>query len=698
MERMWARLLNRPLSNLQDRSLECATSRSVSDRLDLHSFTGARRDCQCSAGCGVLQPLTEKQIICAALKLKKTEYELRDANIPEDICNDLDPQSVISQAQKTSHIYSSHPLLRVAVFVQLGESTLQTDILECLRAISQVFVKRLDVFISSFFTEDEHKAKMLLKRLMIDNIYVIRVKNKGADVGQFLQQLHRNENKYDLALKIHTKTDMIWRRHTFASMCGTPSKVDAIYNRFRDEKLGMIAPKGTVITPLTETSSVWSHIVSKHFFNFKIMDAFDGSIMNKIKNVASTLGMTPKHNDITLIAGTMFWTVYPAFVEIFSSSWTHFHETLTPAYQRNGKLEHVFERLFATAIKSAGYSIETSIPAIRPLALYFPQYHRLPENDRFWGSGFTEWTLLNQTIGLENIKYPLSVNNGLGYYNLLNKETRKRQVELALYGGVHGFIYYHYWFGSQKVMYRVPELRLQDDFDFPFALSWANEPWSQRWKGGSEDNVLMAQEYGSLVEWRKHIEYLLPFFMHKDYIRVDNRPMFIIYRMGHIGKSKLTEMISYWEGYLKTYGILGLHIVETIGNFYKKEDYAPIVSAGFHFWPQLAGAGLFDLNPDNVASTQDLLTPHKVQYWGGFTGFDRRPRDHSAIPILRNCSTIGKGFSKSFAVMAQKEMPIDNYFFITAFNEWNEQAVLEPDEKSGFCTLDALRGSLGTQL
>merc|ERR1719343_158103 len=125
-------------------------------------------------------------------------------------------------------------------------------------------------------------------------------------------------------------------------------------------------------------------------------------------------------------------------------------------------------------------------PALKPIGIYFPQYHPIPENDKFWGTNFTEWTLL-KPFEAPRIRKPLSVENGgLGYYDLRDVEVRRRQGELARRHGVHGFVYYHYWFSSVeggKVMYKVPELRIQDGHpDTPFMLSWANEEWSRRRK------------------------------------------------------------------------------------------------------------------------------------------------------------------------------------------------------------------------
>jgi hypothetical protein len=211
------------------------------------------------------------------------------------------------------------------------------------------------------------------------------------------------------------------------------------------------------------------------------------------------------------------------------------------------KLEHVFERLFATRVYADGWSLADMMPAPAPVALYFPQYHAIPENDRNWGKGFTEWTLLKPSK-LDGLRKPLSTSKGgLGYYNALDQSTRRAQAALARKHGIHGFCYYHYWFGSYgKVMHKVPEARLADgEPDLPFMLSWANEPWTRLWDGISNrrkpSNTIMAQDYGKEKDWAAHFDYLLQFWKHPQHIRVGERPLFSIYRTDHFPGDALPQ-------------------------------------------------------------------------------------------------------------------------------------------------------------
>ena len=184
---------------------------------------------------------------------------------------------------------------------------------------------------------------------------------------------------------------------------------------------------------------------------------------------------------------------------------------------------------------------------VKPLALYYPQFHEFEENNQFWGKGFTEWDNLNSWKPFfdgHKIRTPV-----WGQYNLLDIEVRRRQSELARSMGIYGFIYYHYWFShaaKNKVMYEVIEKMLQDNQpDMPFSLMWANEPWTKKWDG-LEHHYLIRQEYSDEEIWKKHIKYLIKFFKHKNYIKINNRPLFFMYRCSHL-KNKFSKMMSFFN-------------------------------------------------------------------------------------------------------------------------------------------------------
>ena len=199
---------------------------------------------------------------------------------------------------------------------------------------------------------------------------------------------------------------------------------------------------------------------------------------------------------------------------------------------------------------------------IKVMAFYLPQFHTIPENDEWWGKGFTDWVNVKKGFkyrkGQEQPRIPLNMN----YYDLAKVENIKWQAELVNEYGLHGLCIYHYWFNGKLLLEKPAEMLLKNkDIKLNYCFSWANEPWSRTWSGNNKQ-VLMPQRYGGEEEWKAHFEYLLPFFKDDRYIKEDNCPMFIIYRPLSISCCK--EMMNLWEKLAKNAGFTGMHFVETL--------------------------------------------------------------------------------------------------------------------------------------
>lgn len=168
----------------------------------------------------------------------------------------------------------------------------------------------------------------------------------------------------------------------------------------------------------------------------------------------------------------------------------------------------------------------------RIIAFYLPQYHPIPENDAWWGKGFTEWTNVGKAKPLYRGHYQPRVPADLGYYDLRVPETRQAQADMARSYGVEGFMYWHYWFGGGKRLLERPfnEVLASGEPDFPFALAWANETWKGFAHGLANRNTLIEQRYLGEQDYIDHFHAVLPAFRDRRYITVDGKPLFMVYK------------------------------------------------------------------------------------------------------------------------------------------------------------------------
>lgn len=194
---------------------------------------------------------------------------------------------------------------------------------------------------------------------------------------------------------------------------------------------------------------------------------------------------------------------------------------------------------------------------MRVIAFYLPQFHTIPENDIWWGRGFTEWVNVRNAKPLfKNHLQPVKPLDN-NYYSLLDKETIKWQIKLAKEYDIYGFCFYHYWFSGHKLLEKPMEIFLkEEDINHPYCICWANETWTNAWKSDGNTQILIEQKYGDKKEWKSHFEYLQQFFLDENYIKEDNKPLFVIYRPESI--PCLNEMLDYWDNLAKEIGFDGL--------------------------------------------------------------------------------------------------------------------------------------------
>jgi hypothetical protein len=567
-----------------------------------------------------------------------------------------------------------------------------------------------------------HIVKPSLEALGATNVYVTEIsQNIGMDIKQFIEELQlstRKSKEYKYFLKIHSKSSLGWRQQALESLCGTPAQILTVLHAFGDEKknIGAVVPQGLTVRKSCNVEMLYRPLRTYYkSLEIGVAQSFTPKNVANMQLLYKELfdhTLDPDEDKYACAAGTMFWAKFKDFkVKEWVKVLPWLEQKWTQGYVVDEGIEHAIERLFITIPFLNRVNIAEIIPAPKTLGIYFPQYHRMPENDAIHGEGFTEWTLLKPSP-VEFLAKPLPVSEGgLGYYDLTSVETRRRQGELAKAAGLHGFMYYHYWFAGKSsfkyknpVMGKIPELMLQDgEPNLPFMFSWANEPWTSTWSGG-DGRVFLPQNYGGRGEWTRHFNYLLPFFEHPNYIRVANKPAFAIYRVGLFKKNILGQMLILWRKLARDAGLDGLHIIYTLNNFVHKDKISESKSlkhcdASFQFFPTIAAA----YPVANASSTYNIDTrDDKVQYWGGFTGFSNRVRrrDNESWTRLVPPAEFKDSVHYSFKSMSE-DLPLTsaqvntpNLFFMTAWNEWNEQAQLEPSDKYKFAYLSALKSNL----
>jgi lipopolysaccharide biosynthesis protein len=350
---------------------------------------------------------------------------------------------------------------------------------------------------------------------------------------------------------------------------------------------------------------------------------------------------------------------------------------------------------------------------IRAIAMYLPQFHPIPENDEWWGKGFTEWTNVTKAKPLFPGHYQPHLPADLGFYDLRLPEVRVHQAELAKQYGIHGFCYYHYWFNGRRILERpFNEVLASGKPDFPFCLCWANENWTRTWSGGSQD-ILLEQNY-SHEDDLEHIRSLLAAFNDPRYIKIDGKPLFLVYRTELLPNPARTAEI--WREEAIKQGIGELYLVR-VESFINNIDPKTIgFDAAVEFAPDWAnlGAKLFNNEFLSILAKIGLfpkaLTDNKViDYDTLASAMMRKPKpDYLRFPGVTPCWDNSARRKKNAAIFINStpdkyeewladainkvctyETGSPKLLFVNAWNEWAEGNHLEPDQKWGHAYLQA---------
>ena len=365
----------------------------------------------------------------------------------------------------------------------------------------------------------------------------------------------------------------------------------------------------------------------------------------------------------------------------------------------------------------------------RLIPFYLPQFHPIPENDKWWGKGFTEWTNVAKAKPLFKGHYQPRLPADLGYYDLRLPEVREAQAELARDAGIEGFCYYHYWFGGKELLAQpFNEVVASGKPDFPFCLCWANQTWTGVWYGAS-DRTLIEQTYPGREDHRRHFLALLDAFLDHRYLRINDRPIFVIFRPKEI--PDVTGFIRQWQQLAVHSGLPGLHFVAHLFHLDLPWDFR---SAGFDssvvvnqlkgFLAPSRDLLLRERRGALARTVRHLLWRRYRSYMGRFgskvrlyqdalpfllegcngesdvypcviPNWDNTPRSHTEGFVLHESTPeLFRVHLRDALNLIKFRDPQERLVFVKSWNEWGEGNYLEPDQQFGHDYLKVIREEL----
>lgn len=365
------------------------------------------------------------------------------------------------------------------------------------------------------------------------------------------------------------------------------------------------------------------------------------------------------------------------------------------------------------------------------IAFYLPQFHTIPENDEWWGKGFTEWVNVKKATPLFENHYQPRVPKDANYYDLTDRSVIKWQSDMAEQYGIYGFCFYHYWFNGKLLLQKPIELyRDTPECNTRYCISWVNQDWTDAWYSDSP-RILMKETYGDEKEWIEHFNYFLPFFKDERYIKENNKPFLVLYEPSIV--KDLERMIDCWDRLAKENGFDGIIVASQ--NTTGRLDGAPVpdyIDYQIDYEPQYAYSLLKQKKYPLLRRCKRTLQKILKKYFNS-TIIDRvgrektlevldydhvwekvlaiKPQNSKCIPgaFVDWDNTARKG-NRGFVIHGATPEKFEKYLseqirradkvykkdklFLFAWNEWAECGYIEPDEKYGYGYLQAIKNAL----
>lgn len=549
---------------------------------------------------------------------------------------------------------------------------------------------------------------------------VLPIANHGRDIWPTVAAVNSGVlDPYLAVLKVHTKksawreshaelggTGAAWRLDLLGQLLGSEANVREVLTAFRsDPGLGVVTADGSVLGP-----------------------EFWGDNQRNVRELAHRLEFTVEEESLRFAAGSMYWCRGVVLQGLRALVMTD--EDFEPeGGQINGTTAHAVERLIGLVTAEAGLTtVERSAvppaadsdawrqfgaPVLRPRArfvpFYLPQFHPTPENDEWWGAGFTEWTNVTASRPVFHGHYQPRMPVDLGFYDLRNDETRRDQAALAAFAGIEGFMYYYYWFAGRRLLNRPIEALVASDLDFPFCIMWANENWTRRWDGNEQD-VLLAQDYDR-VPAEQFIEDVADFLADPRYLSVDGKKILAVYRPGQM--ADFAAVAQRWREVARKRGIGELFLLHVdVGHAMQGlgADAQHAVDGSLAFpphnllWSGIDRNDITGVRPEfqgNIMSYPDMADDAALRamrgldpdyFPGAMAAFDNTARRQLSSDIWYGSNPyVFHRWVKTLATAVSDRDREHRLIFLNAWNEWAEAAVLEPTDRHGKSYLLALR-------
>jgi len=351
----------------------------------------------------------------------------------------------------------------------------------------------------------------------------------------------------------------------------------------------------------------------------------------------------------------------------------------------------------------------------RIIAFHLPQFHPTPENDQWWGKGFTEWTNVAKAKPLFPGHYQPRIPADLGFYDLRLPEARHAQAVLARRYGIEGFCYYHYWFGGRRILERpVNEILASGQPDFPFCLCWANHSWNTAWQG--TDKMLIEQTYPGFDDHAAHFDWLLKAFSDPRYLRMEGKPILVIYKPDDI--PDVQSVMTFWRNRAAKAGLPGLYL---LGVSHRNERWDPrkrgLDASTMQALPRRDGriprrylsmklrlalrGNSHELTIWDYEEIRNILLRHNAVEWEDFPlvlpNWDNTPRTGMrGLVFHQSTPELFRGHLREAIDRVRDRTPEKRIVFLKAWNEWAEGNYVEPDRRWGHGYLEVIRDEISS--